>query len=326
MRNREKRYKQIVHFVEDHIRSGEYHVGDRIPSVNAWAIRFGISRSSIFLAMNELKSRGLIEVEPSIGYFVASSEVKIQEKVLLLFNEFTAFKEDLYNAFIEAVGDDVTTDIVFHNYNRTVFETLLRKAREKYTTYVVMPGKFDGLTKALQDLPGRVILLDHCHPELKGQFPFIGQDFAEDSYQALCQGFKKIRKYKTIILVQREEGIEPDERFFGIRRFCREYGFEPKKVDTVNEELLEKGALYITATDRELVNILKKAQTQNLTLGKDIGVVSYNETPMKEVLCGGITTLSTDFKQMGKTLASMVRNKKMETISNPCTLIIRGSI
>ena len=325
MRNREKRFKQIVHFVEDRIISGEYHVGDIIPSVNAWVIRFGLSRSSVFLAMSELKSRGLIEAEPSIGYFVASDKVKVQEKVFLLFNEFTTFKEDLYNAFIEEAGEDVSTDILFHNYNRTAFEALLRKADGNYTTYVVMPGKFDGLQKTLQGLSGRVILLDHCHPELRGLFPFVGQDFAEDSYRALCSGLKKIRRYKTITLVQ-SEGFEPDERYSGICRFCKEYGFAPQKVDSVTGKPLGKGVLYITATDRELVSILKEAQSQKLVLGKDIGVISYNETSLKEVLCGGITTISTDFRQMGKTLAAMVRNQTMETIFNPCHLIIRASI
>ena len=325
MKNREKKYKRIVHFVEDKIMSGEYRIGDKIPSVNAWNIRFGLSRSSVFLAMNELKARGLIEVEPSVGYFVASDEVKFQEKVLLLFNELTVFKEDLYNAFINAVGDDVSTNLIFHHYNRTVFETLLQKCNGKYTTYVLMPGKFEGLAHILRSLSGRVILLDHCHQDLRGEFPFVGLDFAEDTYRALCLGLEEIRKYHTVTLVQRE-GFEPDERYIGISRFCREYGFIPRMVETLNDHPLEKGVLYITATDREMVNILKKVMAQGFALGKDIGVISFNETPMKEILCGGITTLSTDFKQMGRTLARMVKEKTTETIINPCTLIIRSSI
>ena len=325
MRNREKRYKQIVHLIEEKITSGEYHVGDKIPSVNAYKIRFGLSRSSIFQAMNELKSRGLIESEPSIGYFVASSEVKVQEKVFLLFNEFTSFKEDLYNAFEEEVGDGVSTDIFFHNYNQTIFKALLCKADGKYTTYVVMPGKFSGLEGVLQDISGHMILLDHCHPELKGKFPFVGQNFAKDTYQALCSGLERIRKYKSVVFIQRDS-FEPDERYIGIGHFCKNNGFNLSKIETIGNLQLQKGVLYITASDRELVEILKKAMSQNLALGKTIGVISYNDTPIKEVLCGGITTISTDFKQMGKTLARLVRDKNMETIYNPCSLIIRGSI
>ena len=322
MKSREKRFKQIVHFVEDRIRSGEYRIGDRIPSVNAWGIRFGLSRSSVFLAMDELKSRGLIEAEPSVGYYVASSEVKIQEKVLLLFNEFTAFKEDIYNSFLQAIDEDVSVDIMFHNYNRTMFDNILRNVNGNYTTYVIMPGKFEGLAKTLSGLAGHVILLDHCRPEILGLFPFLGQNFAQDTYDALCLVKDRLPEGATVALVQKDEK-EPEERYFGIMRFCDEFGFEASLIDTMKDRSVEKNVLYLTATDRELVNILKKADAQGLLLNKDFGVISYNDTPVKEILCGGITTMSTDFDQMGKTLARMVKEKKMETIYNPCHLIVR---
>ena len=324
MKSREKRFKQIVHFVEDRIRSGEYRIGDRIPSVNAWVIRFGLSRSSVFLAMDELKSRGLIEAEPSVGYFVASNEVKIQEKVLLLFNEYTEFKEDIYNSFMAEVGEDVSVDIMFHNYNRTLFDNILRNFNGNCTTFVLMPGKFDGLEKTLSDLSGHVILLANCMPELKGCFPFVGKD-CESDYNALCSGLERIRKYNTMTLVQTEDK-EPEERYLAISRFCEEYGFGHSLVDTMADRSVEKGVLYVTVTDRELVNILKDADAQGLSVGRDFGVISYKENIVKKILYGGISTLTTDYNQMGRTLARMVREKKMETVSTPCKLIIRASL
>ena len=112
----------------------------------------------------------------------------------------------------------------------------------------------------------------------------------------------------------------------GIIRFCNEFGLCPQLLSTLKGHPVEKKHLYITATDRELVDILKKADAQKLAIGHDFGVISYNETPMKEILCGGITTLSTDFKQMGQTLAMLVKKKTLQTIANPCTLIRRGSV
>lgn len=41
---------------------------------------------------------------------------------------------------------------------------------------------------------------------------------------------------------------------------------------------------------------------------------------------GGITTLTTDFKQMGKTMASLINKKSIETIENPWKLNIRKSL
>ena len=47
---------------------------------------------------------------------------------------------------------------------------------------------------------------------------------------------------------------------------------------------------------------------------------------LKEVVEGGITTISTDFVEMGKTLANMVLNKKTGKVRNPSKLIVRSSL
>lgn len=62
--------------------------------------------------------------------------------------------------------------------------------------------------------------------------------------------------------------------------------------------------------DRDLVKVVKAAQEVNLEIGMDIGIISYNDTPLKKVVANGITTISTDFVAMDKTLAQLVMSKK----------------
>jgi DNA-binding LacI/PurR family transcriptional regulator len=64
----------------------------------------------------------------------------------------------------------------------------------------------------------------------------------------------------------------------------------------------------------------------NLKLGEDVGLVSFNDTMLMEVVAGGITTISTDFIQMGKALADMVLNHKKGKIRNYSKLIVRKSL
>ena len=45
-----------------------------------------------------------------------------------------------------------------------------------------------------------------------------------------------------------------------------------------------------------------------------------------EILAGGITTLSTDFRQMGLTLAQLIFQKGIRNIENPWMLNIRRSL
>ena len=75
-----------------------------------------------------------------------------------------------------------------------------------------------------------------------------------------------------------------------------------------------------------MVEVIEKAMLQNLKLGSDFGIISYNETPLKKVVGNGITTISTDFQAMGKILAQMILQGKKEQIENKSRLIIRQSL
>jgi len=67
-------------------------------------------------------------------------------------------------------------------------------------------------------------------------------------------------------------------------------------------------------------------QQQDLELAKDIGIISYNDTLLKEIVEGGITTISTNFNLMGERLAHMILNQEFAQIENPNRLIIRHSL
>lgn len=328
---REPKFKIIVHFIEEQIQNGKFGLGDQIPSVNALRIRFGLSRSSIFLAMEDLKSRGIIEAEPAVGYYVRSTSIEVQKKILLLFNELNAFKEKIYQSLVEELGSTASVDIMFHNYDRRVFEALLREAEGRYTSYVLMPGKFTGLSTLLDHLQeqGKVYLLDHFNDDIAGRYPGVRQDFYMDTYDALLKNLNSIRKYDTLVLVQ-HEAKEPEERYKGILQFAEEFGFGSIFLPSIQNSDLRRGILYITPNDRELACIIKKAESQNLEIGSDIGIISYNDTPLKEILCGGITTLSTDFTQMGKTMASLIQEKSksenIPVIRNPWVFCQRRSL
>lgn len=59
-------------------------------------------------------------------------------------------------------------------------------------------------------------------------------------------------------------------------------------------------------------------------LGKEIGIISFNETELKELL--DITVISTDFEKMGSTAASLILKKQIRQIRNPFKIIKRNSL
>jgi DNA-binding LacI/PurR family transcriptional regulator len=74
------------------------------------------------------------------------------------------------------------------------------------------------------------------------------------------------------------------------------------------------------------VNVIEQAKIQNLALGIDYGIISYNDTSLKKVVENGITTISTDFNEMGKILAEMINTNLKLHIKNNSKLILRNSI
>ena len=298
MKNNESKYKQVVNFVIDGIAEGKLQKGDWIPSINEFRENYRLSRDTVFAGLSELKSRGIIASTPGVGYYIASARIPSEQNIFLLFNEFNEFKEDLYNSFMEHVGKGVSVDLYFHNYNRRVFDALVTDANGKYTTYIIMPGKFTGIAPLLESLSGRVFLLDHFHPELLGRYSSVAQNFEKDTYEALCHGLRHIRKYERLLMVQHEKK-EPQERYDGLVRFCAEHGFGHEYLASIRDREIREGDLFILVSDRDLVTLLKQAERQQMTAGREFGIISYNDTPLKEILAGGITTLSTDFRQMG---------------------------
>ena len=89
---------------------------------------------------------------------------------------------------------------------------------------------------------------------------------------------------------------------------------------------MKTGEVYFVPSDRNLVRLVKMAAEKKLQLGKDVGIVSFNDTVLKEVVAGGITTISTDFQQMGQTLARMIQERSAEKIRNHSSLIQRNSL
>jgi DNA-binding LacI/PurR family transcriptional regulator len=84
--------------------------------------------------------------------------------------------------------------------------------------------------------------------------------------------------------------------------------------------------VYFTLDDKDLIKLIKKLKQTPYKLGKDVGIISYNDTMLKEILEGGITTISTDFKFMGSHLAKMLKENVFDQIENPKKIILRNSL
>ena len=91
----------------------------------------------------------------------------------------------------------------------------------------------------------------------------------------------------------------PVEIIKGFKRFCQQYAFGYKVVHNIANEPIKEGEAYINLMEDDLVMLIEKILATKMVVGKHVGVISYNETPLKKIILNGITTISTDFHLMG---------------------------
>lgn len=319
------KYRQIINSIYTAISIGELKLGDKIPSLNQICTEFELSRDTVMVAFNELKAKGIINSIPGKGYYINSIEINVDQKIFLLFDELNAFKEDLYTSFLNSLDNKSTVDIYFHHFNYQVFKDLISESAGKYTSYVIMPATFDYTADIIGKLPkDKVYILDRLKDDLL-DYPVVYQDFQKDVFDALNNGLELLQKYNNLIMIF-PGGKEPEGRMLGFQRFCNEKGFQSEIIRNLSNKEMKAGEAYFVPSDRNLVRLVKMAAEKNLELGKDVGIVSFNDTVLKEVVAGGITTISTDFQLMGLTLARMIQEKSSEKIQNKSSLIRRNSL
>lgn len=319
------KYRQIIESVHQSIKRGSLKRGDKLPSINQVCNEWKLSRDTVLSAYNDLRSHGVVSARAGKGYYIESTEVSLSHRVFVLFDELNAFKEDLYNSFLTQLSGKASVEIYFHHFNRRLFNSLLTQNNGAYTTYVVMPARFPGTASILERMSGRVIVLDQLPADLGNMFPGVYQNFEKDTYLALMSGRHLLAKYRRLIMVY-PGGKEPEGQYKGFIRYCKETNTPHELLSDLRNRDISEGEAYIVIWDRDIVYLVQQARARNYSLGKDIGIISYNDTALKEVVANGITTISTDFKEMGRTLAGLVLEKQTKLLENPSSLIVRGSL
>ena len=251
------KYKQIVDSIENAIVNGELKKGDKLPSLNAIKDIHSVSRDTVLMAFNELKNRGIIHSIVGKGYYISSEDVKVSQKVLLLFDELNGFKEDLYNAFLDNLDSNIQVDIYFHHFNTKVFHQIISENISNYSYYVIMPANLENSQATISLLPkDKVYILDQMHDEHL-IYPAVFQNFKKDVFEKLSEIKDKLLKYDKFILVFNPKK-QPQGILKGFIKFCRKYKISYQIKDNLNENDPEQTTAYMVMEDRHLIHFIKK--------------------------------------------------------------------
>lgn len=336
--SRVPKYQQIIDSIIHNISAGNLTINQKIPSINRFSEEFYLSRDTVEKAYGILKERNIITSIRGKGFYISRTKLISKVNILFLINKLSSYKMKTYNHFINAIGANSHTDLHVYHCDETLFLNILEKNKFAYDYYIIMPhfktedlkhiSFTDKVLKALYNLPQeKLILLDNSKPIFDNKIVEIYQDFENDIYDALSEGIKKIKNYSHLILVYPNKSVNPYPRriLHGFRKFCVEFNLDFEIIDQVYDDIvIKKGDLFVIIEESDLVNLVKQTREQDLKMGKDLGIISYNETPLKELL--GITVITTDFKIMAETAAEMILNNKKAKIKVPFHIIKRDSL
>jgi DNA-binding transcriptional regulator YhcF (GntR family) len=329
--SRSPKYRQIINVILWEIEQETYQPGDKLPSINETSQEYYVSRDTVEKAYRELCQRGIILSMPGKGYFLQDRVKEAKLKVLVVFNKFSDYKKIIYNAMMAELGQTSISSVYIHGHDADLFQRIISENLGMYDYYVIMPHFYKGKAEAeefIQKIPGnRLILLDRDIPTRRSRHGAIYQDFAQDIQQALWQGEHLLRKYQKFnLVVPSNHKPYPPEIVEGFRAFCESIQMPHEVLRTPPVQDPLRGEACLVTDEEDLITLIRKARRQHLTLGQDTGIISYNDTPVKEVLEGGITVVSTDHAFMGHKIAEMILTGKREQIHNPFVLIERGSL
>jgi DNA-binding transcriptional regulator YhcF (GntR family) len=300
--------------------------GDSLPSVNSLMKELGFARETIAKGYKELTSRGIVESKNRIGFYVANEDTKQTLKLALIIFAFDSFQELFYKTFSSRVGKDVHIDVFFHHNNIGVFENIISSVRGKYGMYVVAPIPHKKTAGILSTLPMNKFLMVDRYEPIPGDYSYVVQEFEKSSYKAFAALKDVIGRYKEMIYYYRPSTDTPVEILNAYKKFVHDYKIRGVIRTEYIPGSIEKGKVYFTINNTELWAMLKDCISRKFVIGKEVGILSHNDDVVKEIICNGITTYSTDFRKMAEKAADFVlRRKKVQEVI-PTVLIRRQSL
>ncbi|WPU91517.1 GntR family transcriptional regulator [Mucilaginibacter sabulilitoris] len=320
--------QQIAAAISKNIDKGIYRKNEKLLSINTYSKQHGVARDTIEKAYMILKREGYIRSVSGKGYFVIGKpDVRI--KVLLLFNKLSSYKKTVYDTIVRTLGDKAKVDLHIHHYNPALLEESVDANLGSYHYYVIMPHFFDYSNEQeylaiLKKIPSdQLILLDKDLPKLSKQAA-VFQDFRNDIYGALNVVTDLIAKYEKLIIIYPLDRHHPPEIKDGVMQFCEENNKKFEVITAFKVDELKRGTVYIVLTENDLADLIKGARISGYEIGKDIGIISFNETVFKELL--DITVITTDFEEMGRKTAELMLQNEAAVIKNAFKIIIRKSL
>lgn len=317
---------QIASSIEEAIREGRLVPGNRLPPINEGVLLFSAARKTVVKAYMQLIEKGLVESVDRRGYYVLHNRSRAKKRILLLIHSFDPQLQLLYNEFIQTLEDDCEVDLYFHHYNIQMLEMVINRNLGKFDFYLISSFNHARIPRLISRIPRSKVLIVSRNDRISPDYYHVSQDFYRGTISALKAALPLLRKYNQIVLSYPEPTGHSQTLKNGFVDFCQKEDLSHSVVGSLVNSEIQKDNAYFVIEDSDLVKVLKCSKNRQWELGQDIGVLAYNETPLKEVIRDGISVVSCDFKQMATEMGAFIHQGRPVQLNIPIRFIQRNSL
>jgi len=245
---------------------------------------------------------------------------------MLFLDRYSPFKEGLYTSLRDHLPSNYQVDLYFHHYNHEVVENVSTSTSGRYEWFVIMSPGLPGTEIMLKNLNSKKILIVDVHHDTPTSLPAIYQDFRDEFQRCLEEAAERLDKYNKLYFILPPQSHHPTESIQAFKKFCSLHRIDGIVCESMKSEYVRKSSAFIVVSDDDLVFIVEESKAKKLEIGHSIGIISYNDTPVKKVISKGITVISTDFQKMGKEAAAVLLTGRHVRKKIPTRLILRNSL
>ncbi len=117
------------------------------------------------------------------------------------------------------------------------------------------------------------------------------------------------RKYKGLILVFPRGGLFPGEITRVFRDFCEIHQLPFQQTEELRPEDVNQGQAFMILEDNTLAAFVEISAEKGLIIGKETGVISYGDSPLRRIVANGITVIENirdDCTDLGRRISKTV--------------------
>ena len=353
------KYRQIFERLQEDICSGHYKPGNRLPSEAELVRRFSASRMTVFRAMRELQSLGLVTRRVGSGTFVSASPTKGSHIFGLLIPELgqTEIFEAICKGMMEA------QEAMHHSLlwgNSVSKEQDKEKAAEQLCDYYISqkvsgvffaPVEFSTnrfqanhrIVAAFDRARIPVVLLDRClepYPQ-RSKYDLVGIDNRRAGFLA-AEHLIRAGAKRIALFARPNSAPTVDARIAGYREALLSQPGKPgRDLVTIGEasdakfvkSIMKKDRpdAFVCANDITAGDLMHTLISLGWRIPKDIRIVGIDDVKYARLLPVPLTTLHQPCRDLGRIALAVM----LDRIANPdlpprdvllrCELIVRKS-